>query len=321
MSEEKSLIDQQEIERIQRQLASGSNERVDTFSMMPSVSVSNASQDPEKPGEFAPGTIIMSVKTDQGYENSEMHRPFRGVVLRTRMFLRTKFAAKEAGVPEFVSDEFDSYADSEIITVKQKNADGKWEENFSGNYKEVTEHYSEASKFGKTNKYLDLQYNLYVCTSLDDKTIVKIVAKGKSRSALFDFMKTFTRRQGDFMTATWTIFNSAEHLKDYNGKPFKFPVWAFDFKKDGPLDITELKKALKLQEELNGAIKMRDAAFGKKEKREYAEVVATQSHAELPQGEPEDDVPTIQIEEPEGFSEPKKEELPKDANGNEVPFN
>lgn len=53
------------------------------------------------------------------------------------------------------------------------------------------------SKFGKTNKYLDLQYNLYVCTSLDDKTVVKIVAKGKSRFVFLIFMKIFTCRQSD----------------------------------------------------------------------------------------------------------------------------
>lgn len=315
MSEENTLIEQEEIERIQRQLAAGSNERVDTFSMIPSVSISNSSQDPNKPSEFSPGTIIMSIKTDQGYENSDMPKPFRGVILKTRIFLRTKFSAKEAGVPEFVSDEFDSYADSEIITIKEKDADGKWIEDFSGNYKEVTNHYSESSKFGKTNKYLDLQYNLYVCTSLDDKTVVKIVAKGKSRSALFDFMKTFTRRQSDFMSTTWTIFNSFEHLKDYNGKPFRFPVWAFDFKKDAHLDITELKKALSLQEELNEAIKMRDTAFGKK-KYSSKEGSQIESHAELPQAEPDDEIPTINVDD----DIKNEENLPSYANGEEPPF-
>lgn len=42
------------------------------------------------------------------------------------------------------------------------------------------------------------------------------------------------------MSTTWTIFNSFEHLKDYNGKLIGLRGF-FDFKKDDHLDITELK--------------------------------------------------------------------------------
>lgn len=298
MTQETSLVANDEMEELQRQLAQGSNERVDTFSTMPTITVSNQSQEPSTPGEgpgVKPGSMVSSIKTENGYVNEEFPMPFQGVVLRQRMYLRTKYEAVKNGAPKLVTDEFDSYKDSEIITVKKQNIEGKWEEDFVGNYKQVVAHYSDTNSFGKVNKYLDLQYNLYVCVSLAEKRIVRIQVKGKSRGALFDFMKTFTRKAGDFMSSTWTTFATEEHLNDFNGKPLKFPVWSFKYTKGEKLDILSLKAAITLQNELNEEISAREAAFGKKE---YAQI-ETASHAELPQGSPEEEIPTINLDEEE----------------------
>jgi hypothetical protein len=309
MNEETALVANDEMEELQRQLAQGSNERVDTFASMPTLSVSNQSQDPAPGAEpgVEPGQIISSIRTENGYENEPFQNPFKGIILRQRMFLRTKFEAQKNGAPKLITDEFDSYSDSEIITVKKQSPiDGKWVEDFVGNYKQVVAKYSDSNQFGKVNKYLDLQYNLYVCVSLAEKKIVRIQVKGKSRAGLFDFMKKFTRKAGDFMSSTFVTFSTEKHLNDFNGNPLKFPVWSFSYTKNEPLDLPSLKAAIALQNELNDAIAAREAAFGKKE---YAEVTDA-SHAELPQGSPAEDIPTINLDDERDVEEIQIKDVP-----------
>lgn len=310
MNEETSVVDPKKIEELQRRLAGGANERTDTFSTMPTITVSNEQQDAGegKSQGIAPGEIVSSVKTENGYQNETFQNPFKGVVLRQRMFLRSKLEAQKNGAPKLISDEFDSYADSEMITMKKQNLEGKWEVDFVGNYKQVVAKYSDTNQFGKVNKYLDLQYNLYVCVSLSEKKVVKVMAKGMSRGALFDFMKTFTRRNGDFMSTTWIKFSTQKHLTNSDGEPLKFPVYSFAYEKDGQLDYQSLVLAEQIQTELNKAMSEREAAFASKR----AELVANSqvSPEELPQGEIAEELPTINLDEDTVEEAPIKIEEP-----------
>lgn len=300
---EKALINPKEVEEMQRALAEGSNERVDTFATLRTLSVVNASQEPLEPGETppenapTPGAISSSIRTENGWENEDFQNPFKGIIIRQRMSLRTKYEDKKKGAPNLISDEFDSYADSTMITIKKENAEGKWEVDFVGNYKQVKAHYSH-DVFGASKSYLDLQYNLYVCTSLIEKSIVKVLVKGKSRSAFFDFMKTFKRKDGDFMSSTFILFSTEKHILDWEGKALQFPVWSFAFTKESRLDYNHLRDSLILQKELNEAIQLRDDSFNKEAsiKSDFQSQDLSESHAELSQAEQEEQIPIIDLD-------------------------
>lgn len=323
----------QAVENVQRKkdlaamMAAEAGENSSKFNQLPMISVFNPSNDGGT-NKFEPGEIIWNEKSADEWKNDTVARPFFLKVLKPRYVLKTKYAAKENGAPDLISDEFDSFSDNEIITVKIVDpTTGKYSVDFRGNYKEVTENYTiAASKFKEAEKILDLQIRVY-CKA-DIRVGIKEMAnvfftlqvRGKNREAWFGFLKKFTRRDTDFLTATIIKVDSQKFENDYTGKPLRFPVYAFSFAKEREMTEEEMVQNLEDQKALNEAFRIREAMFAKEDDRTPVRQVA----AQLGEGAKEDEIPTINLDDEEETIEIDMaipgEELPKDANGEEVPF-
>lgn len=289
---EKSLTttDQTEEEIISQRMAQRAGENMQSFTIMPTLTVYN----PSKSGIETPfqiGDIVSTVKTQAGYESEKYERPFRGVILKVRMFLKLKYKYAE-GKPGIVTNEFDSYADDELITVKKQDEDKIYQPEFIGNYKQINEKYSLKDDT-TIEKKLDLHHAIYVLTDIDSKTVMRIDSKGLSRSNFFDYMNKFSRRKGDFMSAHWTNFDSEISDTDFRGKPRQAPIAAFKFEKSDRLVLEEMKRIEEIQVEFEKQLIERDKMFSGEKVEEL---------------KPAEELPTIQIEEP---AEDPMETLPE----------
>jgi len=275
-------------------LAQGAGESMSAYRMLPSITVHNDKTNKD----YEVGDIIKSVKTQNGYENEKFEKPFKGVITKVRMYLTTKFKAKEQGAPDRITDEFEAYDD--LITLKEKR-DGKYEIVEQDNYKNIQDKYSSENKYGKVERELDLVYCLYTITDLNAPELARILAKGTSRSNLFSYMKEFSRREGDFMSSHWTEFNTEMVEKNFRGEPMQFPVAAITFTKKELMSLEELRKAVDIQVELERGFEM----FKKKPTQ-----IDTPSAKALEA--PKEELPTINLDEDQPTEIPtvedKKEE-------------
>jgi hypothetical protein len=292
MEENKQLISQEQIseaEEIAQRMSQRAGENTSTYSIMPTITVYNPSKD-SKDTSLVAGDIVKTIKTQQGYETEKYEKPFNGIILKVRMFLKLKYKYAE-GKPGIITNEFDSYSDDEMITVKKQDMESKYQPEFTGNYKEVNDKYSLKGDT-EVEKKLDLHHAIYVLRDLDSKEVIRIDSKGLSRSNFFDYMNSFSRKGLDKMSSTWSTFDSIISNTDFNGKPRQIPIAAFSFTKGSQLSLEELKKAEEVQIEFEKQLKERDTMFGDK-----AKIVTEGIDAPV-----KEDIPTIQLDEVEEAS-------------------
>lgn len=283
--------EQEELNALKQEIATNAGENTSGYKMMPQITVFNPNPNSKEPSDFEGGDIVMSTKKDSGYENEKLKIPFKANIVKIRMFLRTKKKFADSGVPYYITDEFDSYDDSEKITVKEK-IDDKYEIVFTGNYKEVNNKYAMKGEHN-IEKYLELNHVMYVSFDLKKEELYKVVFKGTSRTRYFDYQKSFSRIDNEFMSTCWTIFNSIEIQENWKGEPLRFNVFAFDFKKGEQLTIGELKNSLEIQKKLELEFFNKSKLFNK------AEIEGTNKDEEVKQIEPAEEIPTIDLDKEE----------------------
>lgn len=278
-------------------MAENAGEKGSSFVSLPTITVFN--QDPNnKSDEYSDGDLISTKRVDKDYVKSKYTNPFFGIILKTRMQLKAKPGEVKKGADMLISNEFDSYV-GELITVKKKDSIGKWVTDFVGTYKEVKENYTETLKSGAKSYALDLHHSIYVLINIGEPTIVKIDAKGTSRSEYFDYMNSFDRSLGEHMIGSWTEFGSKLIEKDWQGNALRFPVYALSFKKSKEVSFDDIMKVQKIQTEFNRQLAEMEAMMSSKGE--------TKQLSEGEQPEPKDDgsqdlaeeIPTINIEEEE----------------------
>ena len=283
---DKELTTISEAEVIAQRMAERAGENTRTYEIMPTITIFNGN----KSGEGLPiGSFIKGIKTEQGYSNEEYAKPVKGILIKVRMFLKLKFKYAE-GKPQLVTNEFDSYADDDLIFVKEKKREegAKYEEVFVGNYKQVNDKYSLKNDKGEVeDKKLELHHALYVL-DLETGEIVRFDSKGLSRSNFFAYMQSFSRRGLDKMSSTFTVIDSEISDTDFNGKPRKTPIAAFSFTKAEQLTVEQLRKAEEIQIEFEKQLRERDKMFGNA-KDEIAPVVE--------QPEPQESLPVINLDD------------------------
>ena len=277
-----------EAEVIAQRMAERAGENTRTYEIMPTITIFNGN----KSGDGLPiGSFIKGIKTEQGYSNEEYAKPVKGILIKVRMFLKLKFKYAE-GKPQLVTNEFDSYADDDLIFVKEKKREegAKYEEVFVGNYKQVNDKYSLKNDEGEVeDKKLELHHALYVL-DLETGEIVRFDSKGLSRSNFFSYMNSFSRRGLDKMSSTFTVIDSEISDTDFNGKPRKTPIAAFSFTKAEQLTVEQLRKAEEIQIEFEKQLRERDKMFGNA-KDEIAPVDSVE------QVEPQETLPVINLDD------------------------
>ena len=288
------ITQEQEAETIAQRMAerAGGNTRI--YTIMPTITINNKNTE----DGLAVGSFIKGIKSESGYSNEICEKPLRGIIIKIRMFLNLKFKYSK-GKPRIVTNEFDSYADDEMIFVKEKglDKDSKYVEVFVGNYKQVNDKYSLKGDT-EIEKKLELHHAIYVL--LDNGDIVRFDSKGLSRSNFFAYMQEFTRKRLDKISSIWTIFDSEISDTDYNGKKRKTPIAAFKFTKDRQLTIDELKSTEKIQIEFEKQLVERDKMFGGE--KIVTEGIDAPVKKELPviQLEEQEKVATLDLPEEEG---------------------
>jgi hypothetical protein len=311
MTQELSTLEKvKEEAEIKQRMAERANERLNSFQLMPTLTVANSGSDPSQESKFNPGDFILSTKSEAGYENEVYDKPFQGIIIKVRMFLKTKYSAIEKGSPLYITDEFDSYSALENISVKEKKED-KFEKVFQGDYHSVIREYTEKGKFTE-EKILDLHHAIYVLTDIENKTVIRIDSKGKSRGRFFDFMNSFKRSAGEYMSSTMSSFDSIQETLDWKGKPLQRPVYAIDFSKVRPLTSDELRKVDTIQQEFDAQIKAKDIMF-KEEKDESKQIEAPVENQDKAE-----EIPVIQIEEE--IKQPTLPEEEREVRIEDVPF-
>jgi hypothetical protein len=299
-----------EQETLAREIAETSGENTRTYTVIPTITVYNPSKT-QSDSSFEIGDFVKTTRTQQGYETEKYDKPFEGIIIKTRMFLKLKYKYAE-GKPAIITNEFDSYSDDEPIFVKEKglDKDAKFEEVFVGNYKQVNDKYSLKSDT-EIEKKLDLHHAIYVLRDLDSLDVIRIDSKGLSRSNYFDYMNDFTRKGLDRMSTTWTIFNTEISNKDYKGKPRQAPIAAIKFSKKIQLTLEEMRKLKDIQVKFERQLLEKDKMFGN---------VKIGDVKEDEQPAPKDELPTIQIEE-EAKLIPGEDELDEsEVKIEDVPF-
>jgi len=286
---DKKLVTNEENEISQR-IAQKAGENIQSYTSLSTLTIYNPSND-GKESEFKIGDFIKSTKTAQGYTNEKYKKPFDGIILKVRMFLRLKYKYAE-GKPNILTNEFNSYNDTELISVKEQDAEGKYQPVFVGNYKEVNNKYSLKDDT-EIEKKLELHHAIYVLTDFKTRNIVRIDSKGVSRSNFFDYMNDFTRQDGDFMSTTMTKFSSILSDKTYTGKTRKSPIAAFSFTKKDKLSLKQLQELENIQTEFNAELEKLDEFFGSKLGKKEAPL-----KEDTPAKEKEE-IPIIQIDEEE----------------------
>lgn len=301
------LISQEQINQkkaMLSQMAENAGEKGVSFISIPTISVFN--QDPNnKSTDFSEGDLVITKKVDKDYIKNKYTNPFYGIILKTRMQLKAKPGEVKKGADMLISNEFDSYT-TDIITVKKKDYQGKYVVDFTGTYKEVKENYTETLRSGAKAYALDLHHSIYVLVNIEEPTIIKIDAKGTSRSEYFDYMNSFDRSVGEHMIGIWTEFGSKLIEKDWQGNALRFPVYAMSFTKSKEFSFDDLKKVQSIQNEFNRQLEEMEEAFSKSE---------TKKLSEGEQPEPKDDgsqeiaeeIPVINIDEED---EVKIEDVP-----------
>jgi len=255
--------EKEELAKMKQEIATNAGESTSGYQMMPQITVFNPNPNSKNVSEFVGGDLVMSTKKDSGYENKKLEIPFKANVIKVRMFLRTKKKFVDNGVPYYISDEFDSYDDNQMINIKEKIGEG-YTNVFTGNYKEVNEKFAIKGEFN-AEKYLELNHVMYVSFDLKKEELYKIVFKGTSRTKYFEYQKSFNRLENEFMSTGWTLFDSIEVKEDWQGNPLRFTVFAINFKKGKQLTLGELKKSLEIQKKLEMDFFNRSKLFNKTE--------------------------------------------------------
>ena len=305
----KEVLTQEQIEEqeaLARSIAEVSGENTNTYAILPTITVFNPNGDSES--EFKIGDLIKTTRTQQGYNQESFGKPFTGIIVKTRMFLKLKYKYAE-GKPKLITNEFDSYAESCIITVKEKGLEpeAKYEEVTSGNYRAINDEYSLKNAKGEVeDKKLELHHAIYVLT--DAKEVIRIDSKGFSRSNYIEYMNSFSRQGLDRMSTTKTEVSSMISTETYDHKARKAPIAALSFTKKEHLTLDEMKELKEFQTTFEADLKDKDVMFGNAKKE------AETGNAQLEQPEPKESLPTIQLDDEEVPAElPLGVEEEKDA--------
>jgi hypothetical protein len=321
MTEEKAIATQEESSKqvpmtadkaeqimLSEKLAMGANENMTSFTSLPIIMVHNNKTNKE----FEVGDLVKSVRTQSEYENEKQDKPFKGVISKVRMYLKTKFKAKEMGAKEYISDEFEAFDD--LITLKEKKGEGKdvkYEIVEQNNYKNLQDAHSSVNKYDKVEKELDLIYSLYVATDLDTPSVVKIICRGTSRSLLFDYMKEFSRKDGDHMSSHWTQFDTEMIDTNFRGEPLQNPVAAISFTKMNMMTLDEMRKAVSVQVALEKEFERFESSPTQVETSSVKSIEQPAPQEELPTINIDDDQPTeIPTVEDKKVDEVKLEDIP-----------
>jgi len=231
-----------------------------SFESMKVIKVYNPSDTESELGAKL-GDFVSSIRTENGYLNSIESRPKMGVIIKVRWYLKNKFKFNNQ---RLISTEFDNFADSNQIVVKEIVKEGEktvFKPVFLGNYKQVNEKFSlKDDTF--IEKKLDLYCSLYVLTDVKSKEVVRFDFKGMGRSAFFDFMKKFNKKQGESMTQMYTTFDSVINTTNSTGKTMRVPVAALSFVKNGFVAEHELDDVEAIQKEFQQDLEKKDALFG-----------------------------------------------------------
>ena len=310
---------------ITMQLAENAGEKLSAFNFK-TVPVIKVFNDGGKPSDkFKNGELVYSFKNENDeWENKVYKKPFKGVILKVRMFLKTKYKYAKNG-NMIVTNRFDSYDDNTIITAREKrqmsNGEYRYVDVFKGNYKEVNDRFSLKSDT-EIEKKLELHHSLLVLVNAKEKKVIEIVFKGMSRNSFFDYINLFTRVDGDFMSAHFTVFDTEIITEFDNGKQCQFPIARFKFTKGEKLTEEELKKILEIQKEVIDAITMNDAekispeeAMAKEkqkmeERQSDNEGVDNEAQNNDEQNNEEQNLPTIDLDDddPDDIADSKEEE-------------
>lgn len=240
-----------EQQELAEEMAREAGENTNTYQIMPTLTVFNQNFKNPNP-DFQDGDLKLTTKTEAGYEHKKYMNPFSGIILKVRMYMKTKSSDQKA--EEFyTTDEFDHYMDSGVITVKKKNEQGKFDVAFTGNYKQVKETFPD----------FELHHVIYVLASVPNREIIKLDIKGASRNEFIKFQKSFTRRDGDHMIASWTTIGSKMTDEDWQGNKLRFSVAAMTFEKKSRLNYQEMISVREIQKEFNIQLAERDAMFKK----------------------------------------------------------
>jgi hypothetical protein len=287
-----------EVEEISQRMAQRAGISTTSYETIPTIKVYNPSSDAVQDSSFTIGDFVSSKKTQDGWENEVYPKPITGIIMKVRMFLKTKFKYSGPGKQNLTSNEFDSFADSGIIIIKERTVsqEGKtiFEPIFTGNYKQVNDKYSLKDET-TIEKKLELFYALYVL--VDNKKVIRLEFKGVSRSNFFDYMREFTRIGGDFMTSYYTVFDTEISTTDMNGKARKSPIAAMKFTKGDFPGLATIKQIEEIQNQFEQELQKRDEFFGNKPVKMVTEGIDTDYPDNSNQVAIEEAIPTINLDD------------------------
>jgi hypothetical protein len=293
MENNTQIISEDEIKKLRESMAMKAGENMQSFESMSVLTVFNGST---RESQFKHGDLVLSTKSDNGYSEESFSKPFKCVVIKTRMYLTTKYQWTEKGLPRYITNEFDSYGDNEVIIVKEKK-DDKYIPVFTGNYKQVQEKYSRKDDLIKEG-YLELRHAVYVLLEdFNNPKIIKLDCRGMSRGRYMDYMKTFDRKNGEHMVGFWTEVSTVLVDKDYKGRPLRVPAYSMCFEKDSMVSFNDLKQISSIQDKFNSDLQQRDIKF---------ENILEKKQDVKQLEKPVEDIPTINIDEEEAVEIPEE---------------
>ena len=296
---ENQVATKDDMAQMKEDMAMAAGEKRNSFSTMPSINVFNKKAEGGEESEFSLGDIYESLKTEDGWENNLCQKPFDGVILKTRMYLTTKYKLKDiVGIPNLMSDEFDGYGNTQI-TIKEKDSEGKYTPVFVGTYKQIHEKFSNS-----TDKYLELRHSVFVLLKGDESKIVRFDIKGMSRGNYIEYMNSFSQKDSEHMIGFVTHFDSIQMEKDQKGKALAFTVFAFDFKRGVELNYEQLTRVNSIQKQFMVELADRDAMFAGQDSGEKPKEIEASK-------EKEEDIPTINLDDEEQENQTVIEEAPK----------
>ena len=179
------------------------------------------------------------IKKDNEYENGFWGEDLKGVILRDRFQVKSKY--KKTEIP-FKTDEFDNWSQNIIIydLNNRKNV------LFEGTYREMRSQFTAMNDKGEQEKLYDLFVVLYVNVEASGQ-IFRVKIKMTQDNQWFAYKEEFG--ENDTYVGYLTNFNL---VKKQVGD---IVYWAVDFKKGDPVD---LKEQISLQKEIQRFFKTAD---------------------------------------------------------------
>jgi hypothetical protein len=313
-------VEDQEYERLVNAGMQQSGEQKKRGIYVPTVEMSNSIK--EKNGISVPvGHFRFTEKKDGAKVSEDYGNELAGVILKVRYSFESQYDPT-GKAPYFFSQEFDTYQD--YIKVLTLDANKKVAPYFEGTYKQWLEQNSfEHPQTKKRTNLFDTSVNLYVLANgnVVDPQVYKLKLGGKAMGNYFQYMNgnpsanipaLHQQRDSDGKTihlhTHLHVFTEGQYIK-----PDKSGYYAsVDFKFADRLTNADIIKVVNMQHELSEALRAMEGG-GKP---------AVIAEVEDDQGEIQESLPTIQIEDEE--KEPVKiapvEGSPYPIDKKDVPF-